>query len=338
MANYDFKLGEWFKQVEQQEQELKAKKSVRVAYPQQESVKRIEPERRHVPAEVEPIVPVKETYTSTAANADTSEIFAEPPTAIAKPDLPTAPAETAVETVERTKEVPVEHPPVLFGEAEVKPLEDFFSFLDRSRDRDAQLKEDGLGQVRSMETEAQTPVEQPRDRVSLNLSSEGTGEPRPLQSEPTPTPEPQAEVTAPAVRPSTAPERRKPCAPKPRPTAPRLESDASTQEKWNRVPRHLQVLFGDVGTEVAQNSYKTFKESRGELIQRLLDPPITLEEAARVLNVCPTTVRRYTNRGVLKHFRTAGNQRRFRLSDVLSFMETHMKGIAEPAGGSEEQE
>ena len=73
--------------------------------------------------------------------------------------------------------------------------------------------------------------------------------------------------------------------------------------------------------EVAQASYKEFRETREELLQRLLDPEVCLEDAARILNVCPTTVRRYTNRGILKHHRTAGNQRRFRLSDVLSFME-----------------
>jgi len=84
----------------------------------------------------------------------------------------------------------------------------------------------------------------------------------------------------------------------------------------------LHVLFDQEVDEVAQHSYKTFKESRADLIQRLLDPTITLEDAARILNVCPTTVRRYTNRGILKHYRTAGNQRRFKLSDVLAFMES----------------
>lgn len=90
------------------------------------------------------------------------------------------------------------------------------------------------------------------------------------------------------------------------------------------LPRHIQALGRlDAGSEIAQNSYKrNFTESRSELIQRLLDPPISLEDAARILNVCPTTVRRYTNKGVLPHYRTVGNQRRFRLSDVISFMES----------------
>lgn len=64
------------------------------------------------------------------------------------------------------------------------------------------------------------------------------------------------------------------------------------------------------------------KETREELLARLLDPELTLEEAAQVLNVCPTTVRRYTNRGILPHYRTVGNQRRFRLSQVLAFLES----------------
>jgi excisionase family DNA binding protein len=91
-----------------------------------------------------------------------------------------------------------------------------------------------------------------------------------------------------------------------------------------RLPRHIQYLMRPAGDEVAQNSYKNkFSESREELILRLLDPQLSLEEAARVLNVCPTTVRRYTNRGLLKQERTPGNHRRFRMSDVLAFLEDH---------------
>jgi excisionase family DNA binding protein len=91
---------------------------------------------------------------------------------------------------------------------------------------------------------------------------------------------------------------------------------------WSLVPKHLQTLLALGTEEVAQNSYKRgFKESRLELIQRLLDPTLTLEETARLLNVCPTTVRRYTNRGLLTHQRTPGDQRRFKLSDVLAFLE-----------------
>ncbi len=67
-------------------------------------------------------------------------------------------------------------------------------------------------------------------------------------------------------------------------------------------------------------------ETRQDLVQRLLDPTLMLREAALLLDVCPTTVRRYTNRGLLNCFRTPGNQRRFHLSDVLDFMERRERG------------
>lgn len=89
--------------------------------------------------------------------------------------------------------------------------------------------------------------------------------------------------------------------------------------------------------EVGGDSGKTFKETREELIQRLLDPVLNLEEVARILNVCPTTVRRYTNHGLLRHHRTAGNQRRFRLSDVLGFLEGQSLG-PEGSGGQRDSE
>jgi excisionase family DNA binding protein len=97
----------------------------------------------------------------------------------------------------------------------------------------------------------------------------------------------------------------------------------TTEEMWSLAPRHLKALIAMTGDEIAQHSYRReFKESRIELIQRILDPTISLEETARLLNVCPTTVRRYTNRGVLRHQRTVGDQRRFKLSDVLNFIES----------------
>ena len=67
------------------------------------------------------------------------------------------------------------------------------------------------------------------------------------------------------------------------------------------------------------------EETREELLRRLMDPTLTLEETACILEVCPTTVRRYTNRGILPHERSAGNQRRFKLSSVLAFKEDQQK-------------
>ncbi len=100
-------------------------------------------------------------------------------------------------------------------------------------------------------------------------------------------------------------------------------STSAVDAAWDRLPKHVQNMMGEIGRETAQRYYsKGFKESRDQLLKRLLDPPLTLEETARILNVCPMTVRRYTNRGILPHFRTVGNQRRFRLSDVLGFLES----------------
>ncbi len=107
-----------------------------------------------------------------------------------------------------------------------------------------------------------------------------------------------------------------------------LFSDADIVQMWRTLPRHIQLLVGmkSEEAEVAQKYYtRNFKESRGQLIERLLDPTLTLEDTARVLGVCPTTVRRYTNRGVLPHHRTVGQQRRFRLSDVLAFLERQQR-------------
>lgn len=103
-------------------------------------------------------------------------------------------------------------------------------------------------------------------------------------------------------------------------SAPAVSLEAA--ELWALVPRHIRTLVAMDGEETAQRSYKRqFRESRLELVQRLLDPTLSLEDTARLLNVCPTTVRRYTNKGLLTHQRTTGDQRRFRLSDVLAFLE-----------------
>ena len=105
------------------------------------------------------------------------------------------------------------------------------------------------------------------------------------------------------------------------------------------IPHHVYTLLAleheSSQREVAQSSYKRpFEETRQELIARLLDPVLSLEETARILNVCPATVRRYTNKGMLKYYRKdvehsvtgranrETRQRRFRLSDVLRFLES----------------
>jgi hypothetical protein len=125
------------------------------------------------------------------------------------------------------------------------------------------------------------------------------------------------------------------------------ESISTTGELWAQVPHHVQTLLAlsriEEETETAQSSYKRpFEETRRELIQRLLDPILSMEEAARLLNVCPATVRRYTNRGLLTCYRKEPDrvrtpdmvvtdketrQRRFRLSAILAFLEAQHAAI-----------
>ncbi|MBC7808860.1 MAG: hypothetical protein H7145_22225, partial [Akkermansiaceae bacterium] len=80
-------------------------------------------------------------------------------------------------------------------------------------------------------------------------------------------------------------------------------SDGDAAALWKRLPRHIQLLVGmtpESKEEPAQKYYsRGFKESRQQLIDLLLDPTMNLVDTARVLGVCPTTVRRYNNRGVL---------------------------------------
>lgn len=100
--------------------------------------------------------------------------------------------------------------------------------------------------------------------------------------------------------------------------------DDRMEHVWMLLPKNLKFLAGVYDDGVTQKYYtKEFGESREELIRRIVDPELSLEETARLLGVCPATVRRYTNRGWLRHHRTRGNQRRFRLSGVVDFVERY---------------
>ncbi|MBC8140058.1 MAG: helix-turn-helix domain-containing protein [Armatimonadetes bacterium] len=175
--------------------------------------------------------------------------------------------------------------------------------------------------VAAPEPVAKAVATKPRLRAADRRSDEITAAPTPIAPEYLP---PLVEAAEPTeVADATARPRRAR-------TDPAEEiSDGDAAALWKRLPRHIQLLVGmtpDTKEEPAQKYYsRGFKESRQQLIERLLDPTMTLEDTARVLGVCPTTVRRYTNRGVLPHYRTLGQQRRFRLSDVLAFLEKQQK-------------
>lgn len=100
--------------------------------------------------------------------------------------------------------------------------------------------------------------------------------------------------------------------------------DPELQSVWQTLPKNVAFLCGFYDDSVTKNYYRgEFKESRQELVKRLLDPELSLEETSRLLGVCPATVRRYTNRQWLAHHRTTGGQRRFRLSDIVKFVDEH---------------
>jgi excisionase family DNA binding protein len=100
--------------------------------------------------------------------------------------------------------------------------------------------------------------------------------------------------------------------------------DAELAAVWEALPRNIAFLSAYYDDSVTSNYYRgEFRESRQELIRRLLDPELTLEEVSRLLGVCPATVRRYTNREWLRCHRTKGGQRRFRLSGVVKFVDEH---------------
>lgn len=119
-------------------------------------------------------------------------------------------------------------------------------------------------------------------------------------------------------------------APRPRrttehePVEPITKIDPELHSVWMALPKSVAFLVNFYDDGVTANYYRgEFKETRQELIRRLLDPELSLEETSRLLGVCPPTVRRYTNRGWLAHHRTTGGQRRFRLSDIVRFVDEH---------------
>lgn len=91
------------------------------------------------------------------------------------------------------------------------------------------------------------------------------------------------------------------------------------------------ALGMDLGSPVRRRvGRRPITETREEIIRRLLDPELTLHEAAAVLRVSKATVRRYTDHGKLACLRTEGGQRRFRLSVLLAFLDR--QGVARDEG------
>lgn len=89
------------------------------------------------------------------------------------------------------------------------------------------------------------------------------------------------------------------------------------------LPVQQDALPMELGPmERRRGGRRPITETREEIIRRLLDPEMTIHEAAAVLNLSKATVRRYTDQGKLVCLRTEGGQRRFRLSALLALLET----------------
>lgn len=64
---------------------------------------------------------------------------------------------------------------------------------------------------------------------------------------------------------------------------------------------------------------------REEIIKRLTDPLISIDEAALILNVTKAALKRYTERNLIPYLRTAFGEIRFKFSDILKFSEKMKK-------------
>lgn len=104
--------------------------------------------------------------------------------------------------------------------------------------------------------------------------------------------------------------------------------DAADAAHWRALPAALRTL-----SQIAAEA-ETLPAERRQLIERLLNPLLSLEDAARLLGVHPGTVRRWANKGVLPHQRTVGQQRRFHLTDVLECQERRAQEAAAAADKS----
>lgn len=311
MGDYDNRLGEWLKYLEQQAKPVGEESVETKQEDKAESVLQVNEEPKIDPDRVVMRDRLGRVMPDETDEIDSSSVIIDPA------------------VVDRRRGY-VDQNPAVFDDNDVPEVEDFLPFL---KDKEPELppaRDRGIDHKPKYEppTAPRPQMSEPETKPADRLShlSEGTGEPKPVikNSEPaTMSAEPKA--VEPAPKPAEiAPKPVKDTARQPRRTVqpPQMPSASEVREMWDRLPRHIQLLVGQTQQEVAQRSYKKFKEKREDLIARLLDPTLSLEETARILNVCPTTVRRYTNRGALQHLRTVGNQRRFRLSDILAFLET----------------
>ncbi|NSW79001.1 MAG: helix-turn-helix domain-containing protein [Chthonomonadetes bacterium] len=284
-------LEDWFKYLEQQYVDEKAEREKR------EEKKESEP-----PAQ-------REVSPPPTSSASVSERIATLPVQPRRPVEP--PGERSAGVQPPLERVQITETPV------PDPAEYIFTLRRAASEPTAEPQPSPAEQKQSVE-HVQAEPEPPAPSVSEPIAEEVESAAEPPAEE-APAEESQTRDERPARAKAT---RRAPYTRSVRPVPP----PQSIEELWKRVPKHVRLLVEMGDDEVTQRYYdRRFKESRQELVERLLNPSLTLEDTARLLGVCPTTVRRYTERGLLNHYRTPGNQRRFRLSDVIAFLEARQQ-------------
>lgn len=99
-----------------------------------------------------------------------------------------------------------------------------------------------------------------------------------------------------------------------------LEPEFEASAELEKPRTRLDVTECSAAHEVVrprQTRRRKRPETRAQLLERLVNPQISLHEASVLLNVCPATVRGYTRSGRLPDIRTPGGQRRFRFRDIM---------------------
>ncbi|MBI3920693.1 MAG: helix-turn-helix domain-containing protein [Armatimonadetes bacterium] len=126
--------------------------------------------------------------------------------------------------------------------------------------------------------------------------------------------------------------------PIPKPKAPRSlrTRSAETSSRPIKTPRvkvteAMRLIREAIHPVDLTDALQDGDAQRSRLFQRLVNPELSLRETALLLNVCPTTIRRYTNSGILPHHRGSGNHRRFWLKDIVMFVD-HYGGRRKESG------
>lgn len=88
----------------------------------------------------------------------------------------------------------------------------------------------------------------------------------------------------------------------------------------------------------ARESVKGFFEPKhypSRASSRRMEQLFTTHDISRLLQVDPSTVSKWIDRGILTAFRTPGGHRRVRLGDLRSFLITHQMPVPDELGGAQ---